>query len=44
MKEAEMNQIAALMAEALENVNNPVALEKVRERVRELTRKFPLPY
>lgn len=44
MKEAEMNRIAALMTEALENVNNPAALEKVRERVRELTRKFPLPY
>jgi RpiB/LacA/LacB family sugar-phosphate isomerase len=44
MKEAEMNQIAVLIAEALDRVNDPAALQKVRERVRELTRKFPLPY
>jgi RpiB/LacA/LacB family sugar-phosphate isomerase len=44
MKEGEMSQIAALIAEALENVNDDSALERVRTRVRELTQKFPLPY
>jgi len=44
MKEAEMLQIADLMNEALRNVGNEQALEKVRHRVIELTVKFPLPY
>jgi glycine hydroxymethyltransferase len=43
MKEEEMLEIADLMAEALTNRTDDVALNRVREKVRELTRKFPLP-
>ena len=43
MKEEEMLDIADLINEALENRANPAALEKVRDKVREMTRRFPLP-
>jgi glycine hydroxymethyltransferase len=43
MKEEEMLEIADLIAEALENCTDESALTRVREKVRELTRKFPLP-
>jgi glycine hydroxymethyltransferase len=43
MKEEEMLEIAELMAEALTNRTDESALGRVREKVRELTRKFPLP-
>ena len=43
MKEEEMLEIADLLAEALQNRADEGALERVREKVRELTRRFPLP-
>ena len=43
MKEEEMLDIADLINEALTNRQDPAALDKVREKVRELTRRFPLP-
>lgn len=43
MKEEEMLEIADLLAEALNNRNDESALTRVREKVRELTRRFPLP-
>jgi glycine hydroxymethyltransferase len=43
MKEEEMLEIADLIAEALSNRNEESALGRVREKVRELTRRFPLP-
>ena len=43
MKEEEMLEIADLIAEALSNRTNADALERVRGKVRELTRRFPLP-
>jgi glycine hydroxymethyltransferase len=43
MKEEEMLEIADLVAEALSNRNDAEALERVRGKVRELTRRFPLP-
>jgi len=43
MKEEEMLEIADLLAEALSKRNDAGALERVREKVRELTRRFPLP-
>jgi glycine hydroxymethyltransferase len=43
MKEEEMLEISDLVAEALENRTDETALNRVREKVRELTRKFPLP-
>ena len=43
MEEEEMLEIADLMAEALTNRTDESALDRVREKVRELTRKFPLP-
>ena len=43
MKEEDMLEIADLIAEALSNRNDADALERVREKVRELTRKFPIP-
>jgi glycine hydroxymethyltransferase len=43
MKEEEMLEIADLLAEALQNRADESALERVREKVRELTRRFPLP-
>ena len=43
MKEEEMLDIADLMAEALEKRDDAAALTGVRDKVRELTRRFPLP-
>jgi glycine hydroxymethyltransferase len=43
MKEEEMLDIADLIAEALSKRGEAGALERVREKVRELTRRFPLP-
>jgi glycine/serine hydroxymethyltransferase len=43
MKEEEMLEIADLIAEALTNRSDESALNRVREKVRELTRRFPLP-
>jgi RpiB/LacA/LacB family sugar-phosphate isomerase len=44
MKEAEMSAIADMISEVLLDIKNVEAAHKVRERVRELTAKFPLPY
>ena len=43
MKEEEMLEISDLLAEALEKRTDESALSHVREKVRELTRRFPLP-
>ena len=43
MKEEEMLEIADLIAEALSNRADAAALERVRTKVREMTRRFPLP-
>jgi glycine hydroxymethyltransferase len=43
MKEEEMLEISDLVAEALNNRADESALGQVREKVRDLTRKFPLP-
>jgi len=43
MKEEEMLEISDLVAEALTNRTDEAALNRVREKVRELTRRFPLP-
>lgn len=43
MKEEEMLEIADLVADALQNRTDESALICVRDKVRELTRKFPLP-
>ena len=43
MKEEEMLDIADLLNEALEKREDAQALESVRNRVREITRRFPLP-
>jgi glycine hydroxymethyltransferase len=43
MKEEEMLEIADLIAEALQNRSDESALNRVREKVREMTRRFPLP-
>jgi glycine hydroxymethyltransferase len=43
MKEEEMLDIADLIAEGLQNRENPTALDQIRTKVRELTRRFPLP-
>ena len=44
MKEAEMAAIADMISEILMDIKNVDAAHKVRDRVRELTAKFPLPY
>jgi glycine/serine hydroxymethyltransferase len=44
MKEEEMLEIADLIAEALSNRSNADALERVRRKVLDLTRRFPLPW
>jgi RpiB/LacA/LacB family sugar-phosphate isomerase len=44
MKEAEMAAIADMIAEVLMDLKNVDTLAKVRQRVRELTARFPLPY
>jgi len=43
MKEEDMLEIADLIAEALNNRTDTDALERVRSKVRELTRRFPIP-
>jgi RpiB/LacA/LacB family sugar-phosphate isomerase len=44
MKEAEMAAIADMISEVLMDIKNTETISKVRQRVRELTAKFPLPY
>jgi glycine/serine hydroxymethyltransferase len=44
MKESEMAAIADMISEVLLDIKNLDAAHKVRERVRELTARFPLPY
>ena len=44
MKEPEMELIADLIAEILQDVKNLDAAKKVRQRVKELTARYPLPY
>ncbi len=43
MKEEEMLEIADLIAESLSNRTDADALERVRRKVLDLTRRFPLP-
>jgi len=43
MKEEEMLEVADLIAEALSNRNDTEALARVRGKVRDLTRRFPVP-
>src|SRR5437588_6395877 len=43
MKEEEMLEIADLVSEALQNRDDNCALERVRAKVCDLTRRFPLP-
>lgn len=44
MEEAEMAAIADMISEVLMDIKNIEAAHKVRERVRDLTARFPLPY
>jgi glycine hydroxymethyltransferase len=44
MKEAEMAAIADMISEVLMDLKNTETIGRVRQRVRELTTKFPLPY
>ncbi len=44
MKEAEMTQIAALITEVLEKPDDVAVHARVKEKVKTLTNKFPLPY
>jgi glycine hydroxymethyltransferase len=44
MKEAEMAAIADMISEVLLDIKNVDTAHKVRQRVRELTARFPLPY
>jgi RpiB/LacA/LacB family sugar-phosphate isomerase len=44
MREPEMAAIADMISEVLLDIKNLDAAHKVRERVRELTARFPLPY
>ena len=44
MKEPEMAAIADMISEVLMDLKNTEAFAKVRQRVRELTARFPLPY
>jgi len=44
MKEAEMAAIADMISEVLMDLKNVETISKVRQRVRELTSRFPLPY
>ena len=44
MKESEMAAIADMVSEVLLDIKNLDAIAKVRQRVRELTARFPLPY
>ena len=42
MKEAQMEQVAELIDQAITGRDNPAALDKVRVKVAELTKKFPI--
>jgi glycine hydroxymethyltransferase len=44
MKEAEMAAVADMISEVLMDLKNVDAIQNVRQRVRELTSQFPLPY
>jgi glycine/serine hydroxymethyltransferase len=44
MREQDMAAIADMISEVLLDIKNLDAAHKVRERVRELTANFPLPY
>jgi len=44
MKEAEMAAIGDMISEVLFDIANPATAAKVRDRVRALTARFPLPY
>jgi RpiB/LacA/LacB family sugar-phosphate isomerase len=44
MKETEMAAIADMISEVLLDLKNAEAISRVRQRVRELTARFPLPY
>jgi glycine hydroxymethyltransferase len=44
MKEPEMAAIADMISEVLMDIKNTQAASKVRQRVHELTAKYPLPY
>ena len=44
MKEPEMAAVADMISEVLLDLKNTEAISKVRQRVRELTARFPLPY
>ena len=44
MGEAEMDEIAALVARMLGGFDDPAVRAEVRERSRALCRRFPLPY
>jgi RpiB/LacA/LacB family sugar-phosphate isomerase len=44
MKETEMAAIADMISEVMLDLKNTEAISKVRQRVRELTARFPLPY
>ncbi len=44
MAEAEMAAIADMISEVLLDLKNAETIQKVRQRVRELTARFPLPY
>jgi glycine hydroxymethyltransferase len=44
MKEPEMAAVADMISEVLLDIKNLDTAHKVRERVRELTAKYPLPY
>jgi glycine/serine hydroxymethyltransferase len=44
MKEQEMAAIADMISEVLMDIKNVDAAHEVRQRVRELTARFPLPY
>jgi RpiB/LacA/LacB family sugar-phosphate isomerase len=44
MKESEMAEIADMISEVLLDIANPATAHKVRDRVRALTARFPLPY
>ena len=43
MKEEQMMEIADLIHEALTHKEDPSALERVRDKVRNLTKQYPLP-
>ena len=44
MQEAEMTQIAALITEVLDQPDDNAVQVRVKEKVKTLTSKFPLPY